>query len=235
MSAELAVLEPQGDLERWARDFSLIYGAAQKLVTTSFVPRSFQGRSDEATAAILTGQEIGLKPMAALRAIDIINGTPAIRAIALRALVQARGHEIWTEESTATRAVVAGRRKGIDKVERSTWTMDRARQAELIGKDNWKKQPTAMLLARATSELVRLIASDLVLGLEYTAEELMDLGAATADEPKAAPKRTARRAALPARVAADEPELPPEEEPAPVAAPQPEAPELEWVETGDAD
>lgn len=192
------------DLQQWGRDAALVASVAENLVKTSFVPQSYSGRALEATAAILTGQEIGLKPMASLRSIDVIQGTPAMRAVALRALVQAAGHEIWTEESTATRAVVAGRRRGSDNVERSTWDLDRARGLNLMGKDNWKKQPIAMLLARATSECVRLVAADVILGIPYSVEEIQDLGAAegaaVGDAPRQAPKRTtARRKPLPAK------------------------------------
>lgn len=213
------------DLQQWGRDAELVAGVAANLVKTSFVPESYAGRALEATAAILTGQEIGLKPMAALRSIDLIKGTPAMRAIAMRALVQSAGHEMWTEESTATRAVVAGQRRGSDKVERSTWTVDRARDLKLMGKDNWKNQPIAMLLARATSECARLVAADVLLGIPYSVEEIQDLGAMdaapTEDSPGKAPaKRTARRKPLPA--SPDEPALP-DEEPAAEAVVEPEA------------
>jgi hypothetical protein len=196
------------DLEQWARDLATAYSAAVRLVTTSFVPETYRGKPEEAAAAIMTGQELGLSPLASLRSIDIIKGTPAMRAVTLRALVQSAGFEIWTDESTATQAIVKGKRKGSDKVETSTWTMDRARQLELANKDNWKKQPIAMLLARATSELVRLIAADVILGLPYTVEELADAPVEMpADEP--APKRaarTVRRKPLPAKVDEPEPE-----------------------------
>lgn len=192
------------DLQQWGRDAALVASVAENLVKTSFVPQSYSGRALEATAAILTGQEIGLKPMASLRSIDVIKGTPAMRAVALRALVQAAGHEIWTEESTATRAVVAGQRRGSSKVERSEWTIDRARGLQLLSKDNWKQQPIAMLLARATSECVRLVAADVILGIPYSVEEIQDLGVVesdgSADAPRQAPKRTtARRKPLPAK------------------------------------
>lgn len=201
------------DLQQWGRDAELVASVAANLVKTSFVPQSYAGRALEATAAILTGQEIGLKPMASLRSIDVIQGTPAMRAVALRALVQAAGHEIWTEESTATRAVVAGRRRGSENVERSTWDVERARGLNLLSKDNWKKQPIAMLLARATSECVRLVAADVLLGIPYSVEEIQDLGVAEgtdgADAPRKAPaKTTARRKPLPA--APPEPALPDE-------------------------
>jgi hypothetical protein len=214
MTGEVEVYEPQAaitaasfDLQQWARDAELVAGVAANLVKTSFVPRSYQGRALEATAAILTGQEIGLKPMAALRSIDVIEGTPGMRAVALRALVQAAGHEIWTEESNATQAIVKGQRKGSGKVETSVWTMDRAKQMNLSGKDNWRKQPIAMLLARATSECARLVAADVLLGIPYSTEELLDLGEveSSPEVPVPAKGRAVRRKPLPVKT--DEPEL----------------------------
>ena len=104
--------------------------------------------------------------MAALRAIDVIQGTPALRAVALRALVQRAGHQIWLVESSKTQAIVRGKRRGEGtETQESTWTIERARDLGLSGKDNWKKQPAAMLVARATAECARLIASDVLLGL----------------------------------------------------------------------
>lgn len=218
----LALRDEATELETWAFNLSQAYTIATRLVTTSFVPGSYKGRPEEAAAAIMTGSEIGLSPLASLRAIDIIQGTPAMRAITLRALVQNSGHEIWTQESTATRAVVRGRRRGSDKVETSEWSIDRARTMQLLSKENWKKQPTAMLLARATSEIARLIAADVLLGLPYSVEELDDLGQpetqAKAETP--APKRTtrtARRAPLPERQAEPAPEAKPVEQDVPTS------------------
>jgi hypothetical protein len=127
--------------------------------------------------------------MAALRSIDIIGGTPAMRAHALRGLVQSKGHDVWVEDATNTRAVVCGRRKGSEQVQKSVWSMDRAKGLKIDQRDNWRKQPQAMLIARATAEICRLIASDVILGIPYAVEELGD------DEVEAAPrvKRTARR------------------------------------------
>lgn len=159
---------------RFVRDLGLAYTAAKSLVKTSFVPSSYQGKPEEAAAAIVTGLGMGLDPLAALRSMDVIQGTPAFRAITIRALVQSHGHEIWVEESNQQRAIVKGRRKGSDKVETSMWDMDRARRLKLTGKSNWQNQQEAMLLARATSECGRLIAADALLGLAYSIEELED-------------------------------------------------------------
>lgn len=162
------------DLMQWAQAARAAHEIAGQLASTAFVSKTMARRPDEVTGAILVGVELGLYPMAALRSIDIIDGTPALRAHALRGLVLAHGHEIWVEESTATRAVVCGRRKGTGRTERSTWTMDRAKTAGLAGKRNWVNNPTAMLVARGTAEVARLVAADVLLGMPYAVEELTD-------------------------------------------------------------
>lgn len=197
----------------WADDARQAASVAQSLAPTPFVPQSLRGRDDRQTAAnitaaILTGAELGLTPMAALRSIVVIQGTPAMTAVALRGLVQSAGHELWVESSNDSRAVVCGRRRGSDQVERSVWTLDRARQLGLTGKDNWKKQPESMLVARATSEVARRIAADVLLGLPYSVEEI-------ADTVETEPQRTARRRAQREPAPMSEPEL---------AAPIPEVP-----------
>src|SRR5690606_31553997 len=118
-----------------ARQVALI---AESLARTSFVPKAFAGKPAEVTAAIMAGQEIGLQPVAALRSIDVIQGKPSLSAVAMRGLVQSKGHEVWVEESTETRAVVKGRRRGEETVQTSTWTIDRAKRMGLTSKSTWK-------------------------------------------------------------------------------------------------
>jgi hypothetical protein len=185
-------------LVQWAYEARQAAVIAESLARTSFVPRAFQGKPAEVTAAILAGQEIGLEPMASLRAIDVIQGKPALSALAQRAVVQSRGHDIWVAESTATRAVVRGRRHGTGEEQVSVWSIDRATKLGLLGKDNWKTQPQAMLVARASAECCRLVAADALLGMPYAAEELHD-SSEFADDPAPAPAkktRTAKRAPL---------------------------------------
>jgi hypothetical protein len=201
-------------LVAWAESARAAHQIATSLVGTSFVPEAFRNKPGEATAAILSGAEVGLSPMASLRSFDIIQGTAAPRAGTLRAVVQAKGHDMWVEESTDTRAIVAGQRAGSNKVQKSTWTMDRAKRLKLAGKSNWQNQPQAMLIARATSECARLIASDAILGIPYSSEEIADGvdfdagGEVTATVAPA--RRTARRAPL---ATVPEPAFEPDETP----------------------
>jgi len=171
-------------LGEWATSADAAYHVAQRLVESSFVPQAFRGKPVDATAAILAGSEVGLSPMSSLRAFDVIQGQAAPRAITLRAVVQSLGHEMVLVESTNTRCKMRGRRRGTDEWQTVTWTIDRARDLGLVGKDNWKKQPGAMLVARATSELARLIAADAILGIGYTSEEVAD--GTTGDAPEIA-------------------------------------------------
>lgn len=202
---------PISALGQWARDASDAHQVARSLAATEFVPEAMRNRPELVTASILTGHELGLEPMAALRSIDIVHGTPTLRAHAMRGLVQAAGHEIWPDEDcTDTRAIVYGRRHGSDIVHKSTWTMDRARKLDLANKDNYRKQPGAMLIARATAEVCRLTAADALLGMPYAAEEIDDGGESAA--PKR--KRTAQRK--------------------PLEQPEPEAPPLETAEPAEA-
>jgi hypothetical protein len=206
VSTDIAMPENPGkeidDLHNWVYVAQKTHQIALSLAKTSFVPTSMRGRPDEICGAILAGRELGLEPMAALRSIDIIDGTPAIRAVTLRALVQAQGHEVWVEESTMTTAVVCGIRKGETSVQKSVWTIERAKQAGLAGKKNWQNHPTAMLIARATAEVCRLIAADAILGMPYTSEEIRDqlpdtTAPAATGEQAPEPTRTFRRDPLP--------------------------------------
>ena len=197
---ELAIPEPHGqvepaatqqaeqhmdsDLMQWVQDARQAALVAQSLAKTSFVPASLRGKPDDITAAILAGQELGMKPMATLKSIDVIQGTPALRAHAMRAIVQSHGHEIELVESTPELCRMRGRRRGAEAWQEVTWDLPRAELMQLTGKAEWKKQPQTMLVARATGEMCRLVASDVLHGMPYAAEELAGIAHAEVVEDK---------------------------------------------------
>lgn len=162
---------PASELMEWVESARQANLVAQSLANTSFAG-AYRGKPDEITAAILTGQELGLQPMTALKSIDVIQGQPALRAHAMRAIVQSQGHQLELVESDDTHCVMRGRRKGAETWQEVQWDIPRVQRMGLLGKDQWKKQPKTMLVARATGELCRLIASDALHGLPYAAEEV---------------------------------------------------------------
>ena len=177
---ELAIINNGGQiaerpmrLVEWAEEARAANALAQSLCQTPFAGQ-YKGDPMGATAAILKGAEVGLTPVTSLGAFDLIQGTPAPKAITLRALVQSRGHSVWIESSTDTECTAKARRNGEAIIHESRWTMKRAQQMGLTNKPNWKNQPAAMLMARATSEVCRLVAADVILGVGYSAEEVSD-------------------------------------------------------------
>lgn len=144
---------------------------AQRVCQTEFVPQSYRGRPDAVFAAILYGRELGMGPMSSLQQINVIKGKPSLSPEAMRARVFADGHRIETAEYADDRVVLVGTRTN-GATATVTWTLDDARRAGLGTGDNWKKYPRAMLLARATSELCRLLFPDVISGASYTPEEL---------------------------------------------------------------
>lgn len=243
--AALPVPSGPNMLRAWAMSLADASALAEALCRTPFVPDSYRPRVDPrasleqraaseeiavatAAAAIMYGANLGFDPMSALLNVYVINGRPSMYAAAQVALLQAAGHEVWTEDLTEARAVVCGRRRGSEVVERVVVTMDMARKAGWTRNQKYATEPDSMLWARAASRVCRRVAQDTLKGLGASVEELQD-----GDEtPAAAPAtRTVRRAPVPRpAIAAAEatvvgqvvqdanPPLPGEDEPTPPKA-----------------
>lgn len=191
----------------WARAAGAAHQLAVPLCETAFVPTHFQHKAGEATAAILYGAEAGLSPLQALQGVYVISGKPAMYARTLLAVTLAAGHDVWTEELTDARAVVCGKRRGGQNIEKSVWTIDRAKKAGYTKNQKYTTDPQSMLLARAQSDVCRRIAPDALLGMAYSVEELEDESTPAGTVMRAnGEKRTARRAVAAAPVA-EEPSL----------------------------
>jgi hypothetical protein len=190
----------------WAHEADLAYQLAERLATTSFIPSTMRGKVGDITACLLAGNELGLPPMAALKSMDVIHGTPGLRAHAMRALLQSHGHEIELIESSDTVCRMRGRRRGAEAWQEVVWTIARAQLAGFVAKNsNYKTQPANMLVARCTGEISRLIASDALHGVPYTAEELRDsqprVTAVQAGAPVTAAEILSRRGPAPQEIA----------------------------------
>lgn len=162
-------------LADWAQELDAAYAMAQRLVATPFVPRHFQGKPADAAAAILTGHELGFSPMAALRSIFLIGGTPGMYAKAMVAVVQAQGHEVWIPEQSAERVVVRGRRKGSEHTFETVWDRARVVAAKLTSNAKYQETPQQMMVARGLAEICRQVAADALHGIPYSVEELEDM------------------------------------------------------------
>jgi hypothetical protein len=162
-------------LTTWVAEVSAAYELAKQLCVTSFVPQHFRGKPAEAAAAILTGHELGLSPLASLRSIFMIGGTPGMYAKVLVAIVMSHGHDVWVEEQSDERVVVCGQRKGSEHTARVVWDRERVVKAKLLSNGKYNETPQQMMVARGSAEVCRQIAPDALLGIPYSVEELRDM------------------------------------------------------------
>lgn len=153
-------------------------GAAMKLAETlaksGLVPRAVQGKPADVLVILLTGRELGLQPMLALRSIHVVEGKPTLSADLMQALCVSKRDvcaEFRQVESSAKRATYTAKRVGMEHPVTLTWTWEMAQVAGVTGKDNWKKYPDAMLRARCKAALARDVFPDLMAGL-YDPDEL---------------------------------------------------------------
>jgi hypothetical protein len=218
-------LEQRQDTDSWIGVMADVAKLAPYIAETEFVPKSLRGKPAAVAAAILSGRELGLPPMTAMQLTYVVDGRPGVSAEGMRSLVFAAGHDIEFTESTGAICTVRGRRRFREGWTEVTWTIDMARSAGLDRNPAWRAFPRAMLQARATTELCRMVFPDVIHGFR-SLEELEDMAAGNGVPAPAEPaKRTAtvqrasrKRAtsgeeaasapALPAAVAAEEPPAP---------------------------
>lgn len=209
------------DTDSWTSVVRDVAKLAQEIAGTDFVPAALRDNPAAVTAAILYGREVGLPPMTALTQTYVIHGRPAMHAEGMRALVLAAGHELVVEDLTGAVCTMGARRAGSQRWTRVTWNLDMARAAGLLGdKSNWGKYPRAMLAARCTAELCRLVFPDVIHG--FAAVEEMDETVPIPGEMEEAPStststKVSRKRKPPAPLAVPSETTPIPDPPTPVA------------------
>lgn len=134
--------------------------------------KMFGKSADELLPLMLIAQAEGKHPAIACQEYDIIQGRPALNSRSALARFQVAGGKIQWKERTDNKASAVFSHPNGGSVE-ITWTMDRAKQAGLTGKDNWRKFPAQMLAARVAAEGVRACYPAALSGF-YIAEEVED-------------------------------------------------------------
>lgn len=151
----------------------------------------------QALTMMLIAQANGQHPAAAARDYDLIDGKkPSKKAEAmLRDFLAAGGsvqwHQLDNEIADATFSHPQGGSVRID------WSIQRARDASLAGKDVWKKYPRSMLRSRCISEGVRTVYPAATGGLPAP-EEAMHVNGETGTADTGEVRMPQRKAPAPA-------------------------------------
>lgn len=173
MSKDLAVLPPQAG-------FSDLLLLAKELVPTGFLPEHIK-TPGQAVAIILTGREMGVGPMQALRSIVMVKGKPTVAADLQLALFKNAGGKATFTELSEQRAVLVLTHPNGDK-HTETFSMQDAEKAGLLqSQPNYRKFPKAMLRSRAITAGLKSIGFEACAGA-YDPEELAPVAEGTGKE-----------------------------------------------------
>ena len=157
-------------------------GLARVLVKSQFLPSSIK-TPEQALAIILTGQELGWPPMAALRRLYVVNGKVELHADGMLALAyNTKELEQFERQESDTSCTVIVKRRGFSPIT-STFTLVDAQRAGLADGNNWRKFPKAMLYARALSAALRQAFADVLAGIYTQGEASGDSPSIYADIP----------------------------------------------------
>lgn len=121
---------------------------------------------------ILAGKELNLGPMESIKGLHIIQGKVEMSAMLMSKLVKrTTKYNYRITEATDIECKLEWFESG-ESVGHSSYTMEEAKTAGLAYKDNWKKNPSDMLFARALTRGARRFAPDAIGGGTYVDGEI---------------------------------------------------------------
>ena len=176
-----------------------LYRAAKAVHVSGLAPKSLK-TAEACFVAMATGLELGLKPMAAMRAIYVVNGMPALKGEAAVALIRNSGKcRFWRPRVEGKGDERVGiirsmRTDSGDELE-TRFTVEQAKAAGLWGKKSpdgrpspWVTFPERMLVWRAIGHHASDYYSDVTLGcplLEIARDLPVSIEAEERSEPPA--------------------------------------------------
>ena len=190
---------------------------AQALAQSGLLPDAYRGKPANILVALEYGAGLGIPPMTAIQQVHIVQGKPVASAQLIGALVRKAGHRLRVTGDDKRAVCEIVRADDPDFTFRSEWTIERAQQAKLTGKETWRAYPGNMLRARAITECARDACPEALAGISYTAEEL---GADDLDIVDAYPQTDSGAAGLPARVSGEAEAVGPDRPQEATAAPE---------------
>jgi hypothetical protein len=156
------------------RDLDEAFALAERLAGSHLLPVHLEGRPVDIYTTILTGMELGLLPMAAIRGFFLNDGGElCLLADTMVAIVAASPvcEYVFPVETTGQRATWETKRRGHHQPIKYSWTIEQQRSVGWAPGSMWDTDPLSMLSARAKARLVRNVYPDLLAGF-VAAEEL---------------------------------------------------------------
>jgi hypothetical protein len=158
-------------------DLPSLVRVSELISRSPIAPKVLQNDPNATLLVLWKGRERGLSVMQSIELIYPFQSSKgpqvAYAADLLFGLVQRSGEcEYFTLiETTDQQATYETKRKGHPRPVSLTYTLAMAKQAGLLQKENWQRNPAEMLRARGKSSLSRAVYGDITSGI-YTREEI---------------------------------------------------------------
>ena len=147
---------------------------ADQIHKSGILPKWIDSK-EKAFAVMTAAKELGVPPMVGCREIFIVNGAVGLTGKLMLGLVFSRyPNAPLSYEDTPDSCTVVCARPG-SPLSRFTFSMADARNANLLGKPNWKTWPREMLQWRAVAKMVKALFPECLMGAHFADE----LGAVT--------------------------------------------------------
>lgn len=177
---------------------------AEKLAASGLIPDTYKKNPPNVLVAVEKGEALGIHPMVALEEINVIHGRTSMSATLMMSLARSAGHTVRAVGDANSARCTIIRKDDPDFEHTVTWDQAKAQQNQLWGKGHWQKNPELMLKYRAISECVRMACPEVLAGVKYTPEEVVEITGTEYREPAApaqpAPSQTQDNASAPQQV-----------------------------------
>lgn len=146
----------------------------------------------QAYVKIALGNSMGFSPAESMQGIDIIQGRPAVSAQLRGARMQRNGY-MWAVDRLDNKGCKLTIYKGTVRLGEVSFLEEDAKMAGLLGKDNWKKDPSSMFFARAITRAQRRFAPGVLSVDVVSTDEAWDLPAIETQQTLTAPRRASEK------------------------------------------
>ena len=161
------------------RNFQQVWKLSSLLVKSDLFGTK---NTNEVATKVITGLEMGISPVRAVRHIDTIDGKPSVSAQLSAAMLQMSENFDYDVDEVdvdfdddgnvldgLARVCIS---KNGEKQGCAEFTWNEAKAANLTWKDNWESYPRDMLFARAMKRAKKWYAPSVGIGREYMPDEL---------------------------------------------------------------
>jgi len=162
---------------------------AKALMTSSMVPKHFQGNIGDCIIALDMAYRMGASPLMVMQNLYVVHGSPGWSSKFLIASFNQCGRFSsiryeWNADKTSCRAWTTEKSTG-ERIDGPAITMAMAKAEGWSTKNGskWQTMPELMLMYRAAAFLIRTYAPEISMGLQ-TVEEVIDIAPQTSTVPQ---------------------------------------------------